>query len=196
MFRKDLSTGIEAPLTNQPDPVVLDDWSPDGRFVIFRTGGRAIFALPMTGERTPRLLTDTPFIIEDQLHVSPDGRWIAFNSAETGRWEVYVASFPEFAGKHQISKDGGMQPLWDRNSPELFYLSPQGQLMSVGVRAAAGGTLEAGVPRVLFQTGLNPSPQLGEYAVTADGQRFLVADPVGGKSQAITFLLNWRPTAR
>jgi Tol biopolymer transport system component len=102
VFRKDLLSGAEMPLFDYRERVVLDDWAPDGQFVIFRTGGRAIFALPMNGDRTPRLLADTPFVIEDQLRVSPDGRWIAFNSDETGRWEVYVASFPEFASRQQI----------------------------------------------------------------------------------------------
>jgi Tol biopolymer transport system component len=194
-FRKDLLTGMETPLTDHPDPVVVDEWTPDGRFVILRTQAQAIFALPMTGDRTPRLLTDTPQVIEDQVHVSPDGRWIAFNSDETGRWEVYVAAFPEFSGKRQISNNGGVQPLWRRDGRELFYLSPQGQLVAVQIRADAVATVEASVPQILFQTGLNPSPQLGEYAVTRDGQRFLVVEPVGGKSQAITLLLNWRPPA-
>jgi WD40-like Beta Propeller Repeat len=83
-YRKDLLTGAEAPLVDYPDLLVVDEWSPDGRFVIVRTGGRAAFAVPMTGDRTPRRLFDTPQIIEDQLRVSPDGRWIAFNSDETG----------------------------------------------------------------------------------------------------------------
>ena len=194
-FRKDLLTGMETPLTNHPDPLVVDEWTPDGRFVILRTQAQAIFALPMKGDRTLRLLADTPQVIEDQVHVSPNGRWIAFNSDETGRWEVYVATFPEFSGKRQISNNGGVQPLWRQDGRELFYLSPQGQLVAVQIRADAVATVEASVPRVLFQTGLNPSPALGEYAVTRDGQRFLVVDPVGGKSQAITLLLNWRPPA-
>jgi Tol biopolymer transport system component len=195
-YRKDLLTGAEAPLFDYPDPIVVDEWSPDGRFVIVRTGGRAAFAVSMTGDRTPRLLFDTPQIIEDQLRVSPDGRWIAFNSDETGRWEVYVASFPEFSGKRQISTNGGVQPVWRRNSRELFYLTPLGQLMAVEIGAGRSVTAEAGVPRPLFQTSLNPSPQLGEYAVTPDGERFLMVEPLGGKTQAVTLLLNWRPPAR
>jgi eukaryotic-like serine/threonine-protein kinase len=195
VFRKDLLTGAEAPLLDYPEALLVDDWTADGRFVIIRTGGRASFSLPMTGDRTPRLLMDTPLIIEDQVHVSPDGRWIAFNSDETGRWEVYIASFPEFSGKRQISSNGGVQPVWRRDSRELFYLSPQGQLMVVAIGAGESVT-EAGVPRLLFQTSLNPSPQLGEYAVAPDGQRILIVEPLGGKSQAVTLLLNWRPPAR
>jgi hypothetical protein len=132
----------------------------------------------MAGDRKLRLVANIPGI-PDQVPVSPDGRWIAFNSDETGRWEVYVASFPEFSSKQQISPDGGVQPLWRRDSRELFYLSPQGKLMAVEMVARGSATLEARPPRVLFQTGLNPSPQFGEYAVTPDGERFLVAGPRG-----------------
>ena len=91
----------------------------------------------MIGERKPRLLADTPYQ-EDQSHVSPDGKWIAFNSDESGRWEVYVAKFPEFSGKRQLSTGGGMQPLWRRDSRELFYFSPQGILMAVEIGAGRG----------------------------------------------------------
>ena len=92
-----------------------------------------------------------------------------------------------------------MQALWRRDSRELFYLfylSSRGQLMAVEMGGGGTTRLEAGAPRGLFQTALNPSPQLSEYAVTPDGQRFLVADPIAGKSQAITLLLNWRPPTR
>jgi Tol biopolymer transport system component len=189
-FRKDLSTGVEEPLANLPFAVVVDDWSPDGRFVIVRSMGRAIHALPMTGDRTPRVVTDTPLVIEDQPHVSPDGRWIAFNSNESGRWEIYVAVFPEFAAKHQVSSGGGVQPLWRRDGRELFYLDPRGTLMAVGLDRS---TATFGVPRPLFRTSLNPSAHVTEYGVTPDGQRFLVLEPVGNAPPAFTFLLNWRP---
>ena len=106
---------------------------------------------------------------------------------------MYVASFPEFTGKRQISNNGGVQPVWRRDSHELFYLTPLGQLMTVAIGAGRSVTPDAGVPRLLFQTSLNPSPQLGEYAVTPDGQRFLIVEPLGGKTQAVTLLLNWQP---
>ena len=190
VFVKDLSTGEETRLFDFPLPVVVDDWALDGKFLVFRTGGRAIYAFPMTGDRTPRLLADTPISIEDQSHVSPDGRWIAFNSDESGTWEVYVASFPDFSNKQQVSVNGGMQSMWRRDGHELFYLSPQGQLMAVAVdtRAAA---IVTGARRTLFRTGLNPSIQVAEYAVDREGQRFLILEPVGNQSHAISLLLNW-----
>jgi hypothetical protein len=76
-----------------PDGIAVDDWTRDGRHLVVRTLGRAIYVVPMTGERTAQMLADTPFV-EDQSQVSADGRWIAFNSDESGRWEVYVARFP------------------------------------------------------------------------------------------------------
>ncbi len=190
VFVKDLSSGEEKRLFDFPVSVVVDDWAPDGKFLVFRSGGRAIHALPMAGDRTPRLIVDTPISIEDQSHVSPDGRWIAFNSDESGTWEVYVASFPDFSNKQQLSVNGGMQPTWRRDGRELFYLSPQGQLMAVAVdtRAAA---IVTGARRTLFRTALNPSIQVAEYAPDREGQRFLILEPVGNQRHAISLLLNW-----
>lgn len=192
VFVKDLATGQERLLFEFPGRVVLDEWTPDGKFVVFRSEGFKIHALPMTGDRTPRVIVDNPSpTVRDQSHVSPDGRFIAFNSDESGRWEAHVASFPDFANQRQVSSDGGMQPVWRRDGRELFYLSPRGELMSVEVRAGAGATLETSAPRVLFRTSLNPSVQVGEYAVSADGQRFLLLEPVGDRTAAISLLLNW-----
>jgi eukaryotic-like serine/threonine-protein kinase len=196
LFHKDLVTGVESQLVDFPERVVVDEWTPDGRFVIFRTFGRSVLALPMVGERIPKLLVDTPYrsrYLEDQTHVSPNGKWIAFNSDESGGWQVYVARFPEFSAKRQLSIAGGMQPLWRRDSRELFYLSPQGTLMAVEI--GAGDTVEPGVPQPLFQVNLTPSGEVGEYGVTADGQRFLVAEPTSGSLRSMTFLFNWSPTA-
>jgi Tol biopolymer transport system component len=158
--------------------------------VIFRDQ-RTIRALALSGDRTPRIILDTPWAGEDQSHVSPDGRWIAFNSNESGRYEVYVARFPDFMDKRPISNDGGVQPLWRRDGRELFYLNPLGQVMAVAIQANASA--DFGLPRALFSTSLNPSPSLGEYGVTPDGGRFLVLERVGAPPAALAFVLNWRP---
>jgi hypothetical protein len=152
----------------------------------------------MSGERTPQLLADTPFV-EDQSQVSPDGRWIAFNSDESGRWEVYVARFPDFTDKRQVSSAGGMQPRWRGDGTELFYLSLDGVIMAAGIGAGgamsargagtAGQVLEA--PRPLFQAHLSPSPTIPQYDVSADGSRFLVLEPARSGGEPITFVLNW-----
>ena len=182
-------TGAEEPLADVRGS--LDEWTPDGRFAIFRKEGRTIVAVPLSGDRTPRTIVDRPLVIYDQPHVSPDGRWIAFNSNESGRWEVHVARFPEFTDKRQISNDGGVQPLWRRDSEELFYLDLRGQVMAVAVTKETTSPFD--VARAVFSTTLNPSPYVGEYAVTADGQNFLAIEPVEGASAALAFVLNWRP---
>ena len=192
LFHKDLITGAESQLAEIPERVGVDEWTPDGRFVIFRDFGGSVRALPMTGERIPRLLVDAPYQV-DQTHASPDGKWIAFNSDESGRWEVYVAKFPDFSGKRQLSTGGGMQPLWRRDSRELFYFSPQGRMMAVDI--GADDTVEPGVPQSLFQINLNPSWEVSEYGVTGNGQRFLVAEPTSRSGHSMTFLFNWSPTA-
>ena len=192
VFHKDLVTGVESQVADIPDRVAVDEWTPDGRFVIYRTYGRSVHALPMIGERVPKLLADTPYQ-EDQSHVSPDGKWIAFNSDETGRWEAYVARFPDFSGKRQLSNGGGMQPLWRRDSRELFFFSPQGTLMAVDI--GADDAVEPGTPHPLFQVNLNPSWEVSEYGVTANGDRFLVGEPTSRSGHSMTFLFNWNPAA-
>jgi hypothetical protein len=104
---------------------------------------------------------------------------------------VYVASFPSFGDKRQISSGGGCQALWRRDGKELFYLSLQGKLMAVDV--TAGPPFEASAPRVLFQTPILVSPLIDQYAVTGDGRRFILTTPVG-EEEPITVLVNW--TAR
>jgi hypothetical protein len=181
-------SGKEEPLGTFGEPAVIDEWTRDGRFIIFRTTGDAVYAMPLTGDRTPRLLADTPYV-EDEVHVSPDGPWVAFQADESGRWEIYVAAFPTFTSKRQISSGGGFQPQWRGDGRELFYLSPDGSMMSV--RVDVGADFTASRPTPLFTTNMLPSGggTTPQYAVTADGQRFLGLERVGG-AKAFTFLLN------
>ena len=143
VYVKNLVDGKEEPLT-RGDPMVVDTWTPDGQSVVVRTVGRAVYTVSVHGDHTPRLLVDTPYT-EDELHLSPDGRWVAFNSDESGRWEVYVASFPGFTSKQQLSGQGGVQPQWRADGRELFYLALDGTMMSVGVEP--GRELVARRPR-------------------------------------------------
>jgi Tol biopolymer transport system component len=188
IIRKDLFTGGEQPLAELPFFPPLDDWAPDGRLI--HRGGGAIQALAVSGEGIPQIIHGAAGASVDQSQVSPDSRWIAFNSNESGRWEVYVARFPDFTDKRPISDDGGVQPLWRSDGRELFYLSPGGQLMAVAIKPDSAA--EFGVPRKLFDTGLNPSSSLGEYGVTPNGERFLVLEPTGAPAAALTLILNWR----
>jgi Tol biopolymer transport system component len=148
-----------------------------------------------SGERTPRALLATPFN-EVQGRLSPNMRWVAYASDESGRFEVYVRPFPTGRGKRLISVSGGMQPEWSRDGRELFYLSGDGKLTAVTV-TTDGSTFEAGVPRTLFdvETPEAIAPFPTDYAATDDAQRFLVNTVVDQPARpAVTVVLNW--TAR
>jgi Tol biopolymer transport system component len=188
VFVKDVVSGQEKLLAPFDKPLSVDQWTPDGRFIICRNSGLQVYALPLAGNRTPRMLVNTPFIV-DEVHVSPDGRWVAFNSQESGRWDVYVAAFPSFTSKRQISSSGGVQPQWRADGRELFYLAPDSSMMSVRVDTRPEFTMSS--PTRLFTTKIAPDPYTPQYAVTADGQRFLGLERAEGRT--FTFLLNWKP---
>jgi Tol biopolymer transport system component len=172
-----------------PEGIAVDDWTRDGRYLVVRTFGQALYLVPTAGDRVAQLMADTPYV-EDQSQVSPDGRWIAFNSDESGRWEVYVARFPDVTDRRQVSSAGGVQPRWRRDSGELYYLSLDGVVMAAAVEAG-GRENRLGAPRALFRTQVSPSPNVPQYDVTADGQRFLVLEPARSGGEPVTFVLNW-----
>jgi eukaryotic-like serine/threonine-protein kinase len=183
VLRKDLLTGAEQAVAAAAG-MTLDDWTADGKFLICR--GDSVFAVPAFG---PGPASRLPHVMDiDQTHVSADGRWVTYNSDESGQYEVYVASFPEFAGKQQVSVAGGLQPLWRRDGRELFFVTPRGEMMSVAVRTVP--TLQIDTPKSLFTTNLVPTPGWSQYSVTPDGQRFLVME---SSRQFFTVLQHWLP---
>jgi len=193
---KALSTiGPEETLLTSSRDVCPNDWSPDGRFVIYQSwelGGHFdLLLLPLYGDRQPVPFLRTQFN-ERHARFSPDGSWLAYVSDESGRYEVYVQSFPVPRGKWQISTAGGADPKWGRNGKELFYLAPDGKLMSVEVRL--GSKIEASTPKTLFDTGIG---QIGvtnyrnHYAVAADGEHLLVRTFDEHASRPINVVLNW-----
>jgi len=165
------------------------DWSRDGRFIVYEVHDAKdsgdLWVLPMGDDRKPILVAGTGFHEQDG-QFSPDGRWLAYSSDETGRFEVYVRSFPGPKSRWQISTDGGRQPRWRKDGRELFYLSGDAKLMAV--RVGPGSSFKAGVPHQLFQTSA-----VGDegYHVTADGQRFLLPVRAEPRSDLITVVLNW-----
>ena len=128
---------------------------------------------------------------------SPDGRWVAYGTTESGRYEVYVRSFPTPGGKWQISKDGATSPRWRGDSKELFYYAANGQLMAVSIKASETA-LEVGTPTTLFAPRVlnGPNSAIGfraQYDVTRDGQRFLLNVPAEDAAPAsITVVVNWQ----
>ncbi|MGH9837226.1 MAG: protein kinase domain-containing protein [Blastocatellia bacterium] len=166
------------------------NWSADGRFILYtRTDPKTeadLWILPLEGERQPFLFLQTPFI-KIWPRFSPDGRWIAYGSNDQGRYEVYVQTFPASGGKWQVSTNGGIQPHWRSDGKELFYIS-DGKPMAVEVKP--GSSFEAGMPKALFD--LEPLRATADYAVTADGQRFLfVTQGEATASLQYTVVLNW-----
>jgi hypothetical protein len=107
--------------------------------------------------------------------ISPDGKWAAYSSNESGDWEIYITTFPAGAGKWQVSRGGGSEPRWRGDGKEIYYLGPTGMLMAVPVDS--GQTFSSGTPTALFQIRARApisSTDLVTYDVTKDGARFLV----------------------
>jgi Tol biopolymer transport system component len=144
--------------------------------------------LPLFGDRQPFPFLHGEFN-ESQGQFSPDGKWMAYVSDESGESQIYVQSFPKPTGKWQISANGGSQPRWRRDGKELFYVAPDRKLIAVTVKT--GPTFEAEAPRVLFETTLPAVAPRQTYAVSADGQRFLLNAPVDTESPPMTIVLNW-----
>jgi Tol biopolymer transport system component len=175
---------LALPAVEQPE-----DTSPDSRFLAFsqdsRTTGLDIWMLPLTGDRKPVPFLRTPFD-EHSPRFSPDGRWIAYVSTESGEPEVYVTSSDGGSGKVRISVSGGRLPRWRRDGKELFYVAPGSQLMSVPILSAS--PLRADSPATLFRA----ESGIGTYDVTPDAQRFIVKESRPGvEASPITVILNW-----
>jgi Tol biopolymer transport system component len=176
----------------------IQDWSSNGQFLLYSEAdpktGRDLWALPITGnDRKPIEVTKTQF---EELNgqFSPDGRWVTYETNESGPFEIVVQPFPEPTGKWHVSTGGGTQPRWRPDGKELYFVAPDGKLMAASI-TASGSQFSAGTPMALFPVTLPPG--LGankqQYAVSSDG-RFLVNEPVNTSSLApITLILNWRP---
>ncbi len=173
------------------------DWSPDGRLILYRgfdeNTNLELWTVPVSGDRKPTPFLKAAFGV-DHGQFSPDGRWVAYASNESGRWEIYVAPFPEPGGNWKVSSAGGSEPRWRRDGKELYYIAPDGKLMAVDVKVGSSA-FEAGAARSLFQTRRREhiaAADLFSYDVSADGQRFLVNTDVGEvTSSPLTVVLNW-----
>ncbi len=177
------------------DPIVPTDWSSDGRYLLYASQnaktGLDLWVLPLEGDRKPAIYLQTPFN-ERQSRFSPDGKFIAYASDESGRYEVYVQPFPASGAKWMISSGGGAYPRWRRDGREIYYLSSGNKLMAVEVKTAP--KFEAALPQPLFDARLFTGLNLGvfPYAPAANGQRFLINSVQGETASApITIVQNW-----
>jgi Tol biopolymer transport system component len=186
----------EEPLIRTNESKYVNDWSSDGRYIVFQSSnaktGADLWTLPTFGDRkaVPYLRTEFE---EIQSRISPDGRWLAYTSDESGEWEVYVQSFPSPAARQVISVRGGAEPVWRHDGRELYYLAADRALMAVDV-STAGETLRVSRPRVLFRPPVAGAlnDYRSHYAVTRDGERFVI-DGIDAESTSrpITILSNW-----
>jgi Tol biopolymer transport system component len=158
------------------DDLIPNSWSLDGQQILFThqvPSGEYLELIPVAGGEPTRFLAGKGSEVNGQI--SPDGKWVAYASDESGTWEIYVTSFPGAAGKWQVSRGGGSEPRWRGDGKEIFYIAPSGILTAVPVNGE--GIFATGTPTPLFQVhGRAPisSTDVFTYDVAKDGQRFLV----------------------
>jgi dipeptidyl aminopeptidase/acylaminoacyl peptidase len=203
--------GVEERLVPADQMAFAASWSPDGRFLLYVNNDphtlTDLWVLPMAGDRVSSAFHKTPFL-ERWGTFSPDGRWVAYHTNQSGQHEIYVRPFippgvsgtaaGPTGGQRQASTTGGVYPVWRRDGRELYYLNPEGAMMAVPI-TVIGATLEPGAPIVLFPTrilgggvdrGLGP-----QYDVARDG-RFLINTVLDDTAAPITLLMNWNPEAK
>ncbi len=185
--------GNEDPFFESDVDKLPNDWAPDGKsFLITSTGNprtrNDLWILTLSGDKKAIPFLQTEFN-EGAGTFSPDGRWITYNSDESGKNQIYVRPFPGPGGKWQVSTAGGRQPIWSRNGKEIFFISDDNKLFSAPVRWS-GATFEVGTAQPLFE--VHAMPTNHPYDVTADGQRFLVNTLLGEASSGpVTLVINW-----
>ena len=181
----------DAPATE----LIPSDWSRDGRFLAFMrpvNGQTDIWILPQSGDRKPFAFVASRFM-EGGAQFSPDGRWIAYHSYESGRPQIYVQPFPASGGKYQVSNNGGVQPLWRGDGRELFFIGLDRDMMAATIDSS--NELKASVPQALFLSGITNTTSVRQYAVARDGQKFLiVTEQAQAATLPLTVVVNWPAT--
>jgi serine/threonine protein kinase len=190
-------TGTAALILKTPELKMPQSWSPDGRYIVYTVIAAKtrtdVWVFPLFGDRKPFPFLQTEFN-EGGGQISPNGRWMAYTSDESGVNEVYVQSFAERGrGKWRVSVGGGAQAQWRRDGKELFYLAADRKLMAVSI--GGGSTFEADMPTILFQTRGRPDALVGvrnSYVVSSNGERFLVETRNDSNAATpVTVVLNW-----
>jgi Tol biopolymer transport system component len=194
LYRKPADgSGTEELLINDEEPVVPTDWSQDGKYLIYMRGALGnnseIWALPMEGERTPWRVVPRPAnSFSAYGHISPDGRWLAYASTESGTPQVYVVSFKGGQGKWQVSTSEGSQPKWSRDGKELYFSNNVSRVLSAVPVKEVNGALQFGAAQPLVTT---PATQQFIYDVSPDGKKVLLNVISQQVSQSVTVIANF-----
>ena len=177
------------PLTFSPNTKYYQDWSRDGKYVLYdqvdEFTGFDEWAAPVAPGGKPFPVVRTPFY-DAAGRFSPDGKWIVYGSTESGRSEIYLQPFPEGTRRWQVSNQGGNRPVWRGDSKEIYFIGPELKLMGAAVRETATG-IETDTPQPIFTLPGNPGDT--PFDVTADGRRFLVRKPY---PLALQVIVNWQ----
>jgi dipeptidyl aminopeptidase/acylaminoacyl peptidase len=182
--------GEEQALVELPGHDYVEDWSRDGQYLAFMHVDAEppadIWVLPLTGDRKAFPVDESPFP-KDEPHFSPDSKWLAYHTTESGMPQIHLVSVP-LKERIVVTTEGGVQPRWRSDGRELFYLTVDGVLMAVDMtRPTSPGT-----PRQLFDTGIDVLPNVDQYAVHPDGKRFLLLQDLSEDAgNPITVVVNW-----
>jgi len=195
-----LDSGAETVIYALPRPNFPVTLSSDGRELILaqreeKGNDWDLLHMPLRAGAEPIPYAAAPGFSTLRASFSPDGRWLAYQSNESGKSEIYVQAYPDPGRKWQISTDGGIEPVWSADGKELFYVSGDRRLMRVEVKI--GAAFDAGIPEALFPMPIAPQIARNRYLVSADSQRFLVVAPAGeGLSTPMTAVLGWDAALR
>jgi Tol biopolymer transport system component len=178
------------------EPITPLDWSRDGRYLIEEVHAKtdSIWVLPLSPQHTSAERKPSPLLNEGfnvvNARFSPNGQWIAYDSDESGRDEIFVRTFPQTQGKWQVSTNGGTRPVWSRDGKELYYIAQDGNLMAVDVKSRPDSSFESGAPKVLFNPQTGPL-RTDRFDVAKDG-RFLIPTLSQQSAFPITVVANWQ----
>ncbi|HEY3176674.1 MAG TPA: hypothetical protein VGK94_13045 [Candidatus Polarisedimenticolia bacterium] len=194
-YLQDLSApGSEKAILDTATTAIATDWSRDGRLIVYSVlheeSSWDVALMPLAGGEP--ILAAATGAEERNARLSPDGRWLAYVSNESGRFEVYIQPLPATGARWQVSRAGGYQPQWRGDGGEVYYIAPDKKLMAAEIRAEGSG-LAVGEPVSLVETriaGLQQLPQASQYGVGANGQRFLIVTPTVAATP-ITLVQNW-----
>jgi serine/threonine protein kinase len=176
-----------------PGQVYPSSVSKDGQYLAYDISGTkestGAYLLPLRGERKPKLLLNDSAVGSEEI--SPDGKWIAYDSVESGRTEIYVRGFPSGSGKRQVSQESGAHPMWSANGRELFFRTTASKPIMMSVTVSSGSEFNASAPRALFGFSCNMAGH--DYAPTPDGQHFICIKPPESERTApqVNVVLNW-----